>query len=530
MSNSLSGELKLREFLTQEKPRIVIVKSTKNKGAVSSRKTWPTLDVKLWEHFDLPTLNDSYGRVLDCIIKVPAADLIRTVSADWCINTDEDIKRLIDWNDRHLHHGLEFGQAAMGLHPGIGLIRKYSAVGETNGTLTGPNIRVDHMIVLNDSPKKHLVMGLKRMASQWNGDILRQYVEQKSKPKASPRPLEQLAHLCKQANTEYGYIQSETDVTVCHFTGKGRLGFTAVLAESIPWTTYGNNLTTDLALWWLGMEALSASAGGAAAAPAAGNNMTNNDVGGIHAGNHGSPAGLFQDPNTPAPSGVTWPEPNDVGEMLHAGHYDLPAGPSQVPNAPTPSEVTWPEWNQHSSFGFSVAPRPSTFDSPSGLFGVPTTPAPSQVSCLLQPTSETDEGPFFGFNPSPTPFGTDSRSWSLAVLNTPTQHPSFGFNSPTPFGVGFSPGQFEITYTPASSGSACLNPIRETNEDPRLGFGASPPALVDDGASAGLFTGPSTPSPAGGSLVGSDFVSEMNGFGSIPFDPLDVGSPVDMRY
>ncbi|KAI5920151.1 hypothetical protein F4810DRAFT_684243 [Camillea tinctor] len=72
-------------------------------------------------------------------------------------------------------------------------------------------------------------------------------------------PLSQLANACKIAQTRYGYIQTEEHMIVCRFSIHNREIWNVALMP-IPWTCYGaDKLTTDLALWWLGMLAMSDS-------------------------------------------------------------------------------------------------------------------------------------------------------------------------------------------------------------------------------------------------------------------------------
>ncbi|KAK0738491.1 hypothetical protein B0T18DRAFT_247810 [Schizothecium vesticola] len=75
-------------------------------------------------------------------------------------------------------------------------------------------------------------------------------------------PMRQLANLCHMAKTRYGYIMTDEDLVVCRFyypeDGMNQVNRLKVEIMAVPWTVHGEaQLTTDLALWWLCMLALS---------------------------------------------------------------------------------------------------------------------------------------------------------------------------------------------------------------------------------------------------------------------------------
>ncbi len=73
-------------------------------------------------------------------------------------------------------------------------------------------------------------------------------------------PVRQLANLCRIAKTRYRYIQTNEELVACCFTkslGGGDNDWQAAI-KPIPWSKHGEDvLTTDLALWWLCMLAMS---------------------------------------------------------------------------------------------------------------------------------------------------------------------------------------------------------------------------------------------------------------------------------
>lgn len=66
-------------------------------------------------------------------------------------------------------------------------------------------------------------------------------------PKSNLWPVRQLANICRESRTRYGYIQTEEEMVVCCFSEITEDWKAAVMA--IPWSRYGpDTLTTDLAL------------------------------------------------------------------------------------------------------------------------------------------------------------------------------------------------------------------------------------------------------------------------------------------
>ncbi|KAJ4296943.1 hypothetical protein N0V88_003859 [Collariella sp. IMI 366227] len=66
-----------------------------------------------------------------------------------------------------------------------------------------------------------------------------------------------LANICEKAKTRYGYIQTDEEPVVCCFSKEADGPWKAAMIP-VPWSKHGPLvLTTDLALWWLCMLAMS---------------------------------------------------------------------------------------------------------------------------------------------------------------------------------------------------------------------------------------------------------------------------------
>lgn len=143
-----------------------------------------------------------------------------------------------------------------------------SAVAGQNGSkvkVSGPGgkVGVNHIIALNRAPKQNLVIGLSRPSSKFSlGEIMCDSGPLDVGNSGHVWVLRQLGHYCKTANTRYGYIQTEKELVACKFENNLATGGLRVHVMPIPWTNYGPTvLTTDLALWWLCVKALSLPAG-----------------------------------------------------------------------------------------------------------------------------------------------------------------------------------------------------------------------------------------------------------------------------
>ncbi|KAI1317342.1 hypothetical protein F5Y16DRAFT_419781 [Xylariaceae sp. FL0255] len=277
-----SGTTTLRHLLTQSKPP---VPCTARNSRNTSKSEWPELkpaSISRWDDFNFETLNRSYGFLLD--LELPLEELrgapeAATVLRGVAITTHAEIQQLIVWNDSVLQPALNSAKKLLNLHVGVELKHMLS-LDNTPFYMRpgdGPSVRVDHCVALDDVPSFKLVMGLGRPASKVQAHKL--FTDPDKTSLEHRWPLRQLANLCEEAQTRYGYIMTEENLTVCCFYRKeassgeaaranvaGRPARTAVAADAewlvaimpVPWTRHGESqLITDLALWWLCMLALS---------------------------------------------------------------------------------------------------------------------------------------------------------------------------------------------------------------------------------------------------------------------------------
>ncbi|KAI1173610.1 hypothetical protein F4777DRAFT_556968 [Nemania sp. FL0916] len=260
----------IRVALTQPKPVTLC-------GPMPSRNTksgpdWPNIsndDISTWADFRLETLNESYGQVLD--LEIPVTELSKAgVSRPDALEVVEitkpdEILYLIGLNDRVLQPTLGFAKRYLHLCDGVQLLHQVSApkkalipmVKISNGS---NQFSVDHCVALDEIQSPNLVIGFCRPSNKFQSRA----VAENSKDLKEERtlPLRQLANLCRVAGTRYGYIMTEKDFVACCFTKKSteeKAQWWKVMMMPVPWTRQGaSQLTTDLALWWLSMLALSA--------------------------------------------------------------------------------------------------------------------------------------------------------------------------------------------------------------------------------------------------------------------------------
>ncbi|KAJ4307126.1 hypothetical protein N0V88_000503 [Collariella sp. IMI 366227] len=185
----------LRQVLSQEKRRVQCLAKP---GRNSIHKEWPKIElgtVEMWDEFNLATLNESYGHVLDA----PSE-----------------------------HHN---GPAP-----------------KPTRLACASRLKVDHVISLDESyPEQHLAIGLSRTER----DVERQEVRGTAVDAA--RQFKGGAALA-EARTRYGYLQTEEEIVVCCFSKAdppAKERWKAAIMP-VPWSRHGTEmLTTDLALWWL---------------------------------------------------------------------------------------------------------------------------------------------------------------------------------------------------------------------------------------------------------------------------------------
>ncbi|KAL7929523.1 hypothetical protein V8C35DRAFT_315468 [Trichoderma chlorosporum] len=269
----------LRHVLTQPKPCVPCktgpIRNTKSARWPSIKSDTESDTITVWKDFNLDILNESYGHILDQdVLTAELADAphAKTFLDSVRIVEPDDIRYLIDWNNRMLGPTLKFAKERLGLHRGAPLrltmtARDKSSIARvTNSQRT---VKVDHRIEMCCYPLPDLVVGLGRPSSKFPA---RQVAD---KPEFANHevlwPLRQLANMCETAGTRYGYIMTEEDFVACCFhkaeaepagparRKDGSLAMKVALMP-VPWEQHGEEqLTTDLALWWMSMLALSDS-------------------------------------------------------------------------------------------------------------------------------------------------------------------------------------------------------------------------------------------------------------------------------
>ncbi|KAI6085192.1 hypothetical protein F4821DRAFT_279414 [Hypoxylon rubiginosum] len=245
----------LRLALTQKKPPILCnERSMKN----THSNNWPAIDLEVWSEFKLVNLDNEYGSLLNK--HVPEHDLVFP-RADQnlhgiTINGLDDIKRIIAWNDLLMRPTLDIAKSAFAHIEGDAISHAYTPVDKsTIAKVEGPNrkVFVDHVITLQADPWRNLVVGLGKPSSRFNMGGIH---SANARISEHGYVLRHLAHLCTSANTPYGYIQTDRELVACQFKRNGDRY--KVYYMQIQWSTHGpERLTTDLALWWLCMKALS---------------------------------------------------------------------------------------------------------------------------------------------------------------------------------------------------------------------------------------------------------------------------------
>ncbi|KAK3395001.1 hypothetical protein B0H63DRAFT_462531 [Podospora didyma] len=259
----------LRQILVTKKPRIPIPRGGAKKN--TQNRLWPELELRIWEEFSLNVLNESYGHVLEAPfpnyqLPMPSPD---EALAGVTANSDLSIRHLTVWNDQLMRQTLHFAQRHLDICPGLVLRLNASPPDALSSNLTIPNARgprpVDHLIEID-----HQVMavGIVRTSAKFSGRNVSKWLNRSTRE--MKWPLRQLASLCRLARTRYGYIQTDDETVVCCFSVPGDQRHVEnqdnnntqepplnVAIMPIPWERHGvENLTTDLALWWLSMLAM----------------------------------------------------------------------------------------------------------------------------------------------------------------------------------------------------------------------------------------------------------------------------------
>ncbi|KAL6810688.1 hypothetical protein GGI42DRAFT_194052 [Trichoderma sp. SZMC 28013] len=148
----------LRHVLTQPKPYVPCkTYATRN----SKADQWPFVPpdtITVWKDFNLDTLNESYGHILDLEVltaQLADAPLAETVLDSVQIVEPDDILYLIDWNNRMLGPTLKFAKERLGLNRGAPLRLTISARDKSSiarVTDGRRKIKVDHRIELSCYP------------------------------------------------------------------------------------------------------------------------------------------------------------------------------------------------------------------------------------------------------------------------------------------------------------------------------------------------------------------------------------------
>lgn len=256
----------LRRALTQAKSSVPC-KMTSRKVRNTRALDWPKLGGKIsfWDDFTLENLNESYGVLLDKPIsdgklEVPEPNVaLATIE----ITKPEHINQLIRYSDGVLGPTFEFAREMLSVETGTSLKLNVASserssvrmAGFTNGKRNG-RLKVDHLIELDDYRLPTLVIGLGRPGHSFQGRHLVNGANQET-----VWPLRQLANLCFHSQTRFGYILTEEDLVACCFSTEDPKSYDSawsVEVMPVPWTKAGQGqLTTDLALWWLCMLAIS---------------------------------------------------------------------------------------------------------------------------------------------------------------------------------------------------------------------------------------------------------------------------------
>lgn len=262
----------LRSYLVQEKRPVAC--NTKSDNCTRDLR-WKRGRFAVWDDFNLFELNQSYGHLLDLVVDGPNWHMPPTIPyapdevGDITINKEKDINHLIIWNAKVLSTTVRFAKRVPGfeLHPGIETHHEHSTPEKqfkTKGTSNG--LHVDHIVSLNTSPQQTLVVGLGRTSRKFSGTaVVADLAANKDPLTRFDWTLRQLGNLCASLNTRYGYIQTDQELVVCCFSklvvpgpngsAVGEQHVTQI--KPIKWTVHGEqNLTTDLALWWLCMLAM----------------------------------------------------------------------------------------------------------------------------------------------------------------------------------------------------------------------------------------------------------------------------------
>ncbi|KID82920.1 hypothetical protein MGU_09756 [Metarhizium guizhouense ARSEF 977] len=256
----------LRAILTQAKPELSCKKYPASENTIGR---WPILKhhgIAEWSEFNLESLNESYGHILNR--EVPGGILAPDLpNNELKISGVPDIRRLIEWNRRVIDIAEKFTKESLGIDTGVSLLNDVTTPNKSvKARIRTIKARgtpdVDHVIALDDHPLTNLVVGL--VKSHWKFPASVVVDDSQSTSVDQMWALGQLANLCKLAKTRYGYIMTDHALVACRYTifekdSEYHYGRFKVALMPVPWSKRGpEQLTTDLALWWLCMLAASA--------------------------------------------------------------------------------------------------------------------------------------------------------------------------------------------------------------------------------------------------------------------------------
>ncbi|KIH95025.1 hypothetical protein SPBR_03513 [Sporothrix brasiliensis 5110] len=268
----------LRDCLVRHKPYIPCTSQTLGN---TKSANWPGFTVSLWKEFNIRTLNESYGHILDTALpphiidNVPSTEQLQGLT----VIDDSGPFNIIGWNDKTVLPLVKYAKQAMALHVGAAVHHKHtSSDNSTVAKLATASKRttIDHIIELGNYRRDVLVVGLGRTSVKWRGSTL--IKDPASANNEQEWPVRQLANLCSKAGTRYGYIQTDQELVACCFgatppskSAEAWSDWTARVMP-VPWNTeldelgemsngpragLNSYLTTELALWWLCMLSLS---------------------------------------------------------------------------------------------------------------------------------------------------------------------------------------------------------------------------------------------------------------------------------
>ncbi|EGX88245.1 hypothetical protein CCM_08288 [Cordyceps militaris CM01] len=194
----------------------------------------------------------SYGHILESEFPQEIPDPQRFFYGV-AIRREKDIKKVIHWDYTLLERALNPLKKPQDINTSYNLLHQC-----TNNDPGDHNLRTTHHVIRYN---RHVVMaGFGRSSVKFDDENGFALARHRS-------PIRQLANSCMSFRLRYGYILTDKAMVVCRFRKVGlsknkdeKLDPDQLMADikRIPWSNKGEDeLTTDLALWWLLMLALS---------------------------------------------------------------------------------------------------------------------------------------------------------------------------------------------------------------------------------------------------------------------------------